>query len=70
MTYYDKLVKHVQAAMKKHPRTPVVMMTDNFKVVTTGKDLRKIAAVIRKCRAQGRVPAVFQQQNENQTFVY
>ena len=70
MTYYDKLIRHVHAAMKKHPRTPVVMMTDDFEVVSTGSDVRKIASVIRKCRAQGRVPAIFQRPNENQTFVY
>ena len=70
MSYYDRLVEHVQAAMKKYPRTPVVMMTDNFEVVNTGKNARKIASVIRKCRTQGRVPVVFQRPNENRTFVY
>jgi hypothetical protein len=70
MTYYDNLVKHVHAAMEKHPRSPVVMATDNFQIVATGGNTRKIASVIRKCRAQGRVTAVFQKPDENQTFVY
>jgi hypothetical protein len=70
MTYYSKLVRNVHAAMVKHPRTPVVMTTDDFRVVSTGGSVRKIASVIRKCRAQGHIPAVFQKPDENQTFVY
>jgi len=70
MTYYDKLVRKVHAAMQKHPRSPVVMTTDDFEVVSTSGSVRKIASAIRKCRAQGRIPAVFQKPDENQTFVY
>ena len=70
MTYYDNLVKHVHAAMQKHPGTPVVMATDNFKIVATGTNRRKIAALVRKCRAEGRIPAVFQKPTANQTFIY
>lgn len=70
MTYYEDLVKHVHAAMKRHPRTPVVMSTDNFKIIATGTNGRKIASLVRKCRAEGRVPAVFQKAAANHTFVY
>ena len=70
MTYYETLVKHVHAAMKKHPRSPVVMTTDNFQIVATGGNARKIASAIWRCRARGRVTAVFQKPDENQTFVY
>jgi hypothetical protein len=70
MTYYDTLVKNMHAAMKKHPRSPVVMTTDNFEVLATGRNERKIASIIRKCRSQGRILTVFQKPDENQTFVY
>ena len=70
MTYYDKLVQNVHAAMQKHPRSPVVMTADDFRVVSTGGTPRKIASVIRKCRAEGHLTAVFQKPDDNQTFVY
>lgn len=70
MTYYETLIKHVHAAMKKHPRAPVVMATDTFEVVATGKNHRKIASAIRKCGAQGRLTAVFQHPADDQTFIY
>jgi hypothetical protein len=69
MTYYEKLVKNVHAAMQKHPKSPVVMTTDDFRVVCTGGGQRKIASAVKKCRAEGHVPAVFQKPDENQTFV-
>ena len=70
MTYYDSLVKHVRAAMKEHPRSLIVMATDNFQIVVTGGNARKIVSAMRKCRAQGRVTAVFQKPDESRTFVY
>ena len=70
MTYYENLIKHVHAAMKKHPRSPVAMTTDTFEVVAAGKNVRKMAAAIRKGNARGRTMAVFQMPNANQTFIY
>ncbi len=70
MTYYEDLIKHVHAAMKKHPRSPVAMTTDTFKVGAAGKNVRKMAAAIRKSTARGRTMAVFQMPNANQTFIY
>ncbi len=69
MTYYENLIKHVHAAMKKHPRSPVVMTTDTFEVVASGKNVSKMAAVIRKYGSQGRLTAVFQKPIVNQTFI-
>ena len=70
MTYYENLVKHVDAAMRKHPRTPVVMSTHDFKVIGTGKNARKIARLVKKCRAEGSVPAVFQRLAPGRTFIF
>jgi hypothetical protein len=70
MTYYEKLIKHVHAAMEQHPRSPVVMTTDTFKVVASGKNIRKMAVAIKKYGAQGRMTAVFQKPSESQTFIY
>lgn len=70
MTYYDNLIRHVHAAMKKHPRSPVVMTTDTFEVVATGRNVRKMATAIRKCGDQGRTTAVFQKPSADQTFIY
>jgi len=70
MTYYENLIKHVHAAMKKHPRSPVAMTTDTFEVVAAGKNVRKMASAIRKGNARGRTMAVFQMPNANQTFIY
>ena len=68
MTYYENLIKHVHAAMEKHPRSPVVMTTDTFRVVASGKNTRKLAVAIKKYGALGRMTAVFQKPSENQTF--
>lgn len=38
--------------------------------LATGTNGRKIASLVRKCRAEGRVPAVFQNPAANHTFVY
>jgi hypothetical protein len=43
---------------------------DTFKVVAAGKNVRKMAAAIRKSNARGRAMAVFQMPNANQTFIY
>jgi hypothetical protein len=70
MTYYENLIKHVHAAMKKHPRSPVAMTTDTFEVVAAGKNVRKMAVAIRKGNARGRTMAVFQMPDADQTFIY
>jgi hypothetical protein len=70
MTYYENLIKHVHAAMKKHPRSPVVMTTDTFEVVASGKNVRKMASAIRRCGVKGRDMAVFQKPDAHQTFIY
>jgi hypothetical protein len=70
MTYYENLVRHVDAAMRKHPRTPVVMSTHDFKVIGTGRTSRRIAQLVKKCRAEGYVPAVCQRLDPDRTFVY
>jgi len=70
MTYYENLIKHVHAAMEKHPRSPVVMITDTFRVVASGKNTGKMAIAIKKYGALGRMTAVFQKPSENQTFIY
>ena len=58
MTYYENLIKHVHAAMKKHPRSPVAMTTDTFEVVAAGKNVRKMASAIRKGNALHNIPLV------------
>jgi hypothetical protein len=70
MTYYENLIKHVHAAMEKHPRSPVVMTADTFEVVASGKNTRKMASVIKKYGSEGRMMAVFQKPSANQTFIY
>jgi hypothetical protein len=70
MTYYENLIKHVHAAMNKHPRSPVVMTTDTFEVIASGKDVRKMSSAIKKYGAKGRLTAVFQKPSANQTFIY
>lgn len=70
MTYYENLIRHVHAAMRKHPRSPVAMTTDTFKVVASGKNVRKMAKAIREGRARGRTMAVFQMPDVDQTFIY
>ncbi|MEI6564266.1 MAG: hypothetical protein WCO42_08205 [bacterium] len=70
MTYYENLIKHVHTAMKKHPRSPIVMTTDTFEVVASGKNIRKLSSAIKKYGDQGRLTAVFQKPSANQTFIY
>ena len=70
MTYYENLIKHVHEAMEKHPRSPIVMTTDTFEVVASGKNIKKISAAIKRCGAKGRMTAVFQKPTDNQTFIY
>lgn len=70
MTYYENLIKHVHSVMKRHPGSPVAMTTDTFEVVASGKNVRKMAAAIRKGNARGRTMAVFQMPNSSQTLIY
>jgi hypothetical protein len=70
MTYYDNLIRHVHAAMKKHPRSPVVMTTDTFEVIATGRNVHKMASTIRRYGDKGRMTAVFQKPSSDQTFIY
>lgn len=70
MTYYENLIKHVHAAMEKHPRSPIVMTTDTFEVVASGNNIEKMSSAIKKCGAKGRMTAVFQKPSANQTFIF
>jgi hypothetical protein len=42
MTYYQRLLHHVEETIKQHPKSTVVLDTSTFKVLAAGTNLAKI----------------------------
>lgn len=67
MNYYEKLVKHLNQSMKKHPRSAMVMDMSNFQIVAKGVSL---AAVSKKM--SGKTPGntiIFQKPNQKASWI-
>jgi len=71
MSYYEQLIKNIGKAMKKHPRSVVAMNSENFKVVATGKDSRKLNRQLNKLKKTGgeSVPVIFQKPSEDAVWI-
>ena len=69
MTYYEQLIKHMDKSMKAHPRSTVVMDSDSFKVVASGRDTKKLTRKLKRAKARDGISVVFQQPAENAVWV-
>ena len=71
MNYYEQLIKNIGKAMKKHPRSIVAMNSENFKIVATGKDSKKLSRQLNKIeKTDGEsVSVIFQKPSENAVWI-
>jgi hypothetical protein len=69
MTYYEQLVKHVERSMNQHPGSTIVMDSNTFKVVATGKNARTLARRMRRAKPLTGIPVVFQHVRDNAVWV-
>jgi hypothetical protein len=69
MTYYEQLVKHVERSMNRYPNSTVVMDSDTFEVVATGKTSQILARRMKKAKAVSGVPVVFQRIDDNAVWI-
>jgi len=69
MSYYEQLVKHVERSMNRHPSSTVVMDSDTFKVLATGKSAKTLARRLRKVKGAQGIPVVFQRISDNAVWI-
>jgi hypothetical protein len=69
MTYYEQLVKHVERSMNQHPGSTVVMDSNTFKVVATGKSAGTLARRMKRAKPLTGIPVVFQHINDNAVWI-
>ncbi len=65
MSYYQNLINHMEKCMRLHPDSTIVMDSDTFKVVATGKDKKTLARRMKKAKL-GRRDSCFISTNESQ----
>ena len=54
MSYYQNLINHMEKCMRLHPNSAIVMDSDTFKVVATGKDKKILARRMKKAKVSHR----------------
>lgn len=71
MSYYEELIKNIGKAMKKHPRSVVAMNSENFKVVATGKDSKKLSRQLKRIKSPDdeSVSVIFQKPSESAVWI-
>jgi hypothetical protein len=69
MSYYEKLVRHIEKSMNAHPRSTVVMDASTFKILATGRDTKKLARKLRRSKTDQRVSVVFQKPDAGEVWI-
>ena len=69
MTYYEKLVWHIEKSMDAHPRSTVVMDASTFRILATGQDTKKLARRLKRSKMDQRVSVVFQKPDKNAVWI-
>lgn len=69
MSYYEKLVRHMEKSMNAHPRSTVVMDVSTFKILATGQDAGKLARKLRRTKLDQRLSVVFQKPDESAVWI-
>ena len=70
MTRYEKMIKRMDEAMKKHPRSYVVLDSVTFEIIATGRDMEKLTPKIRACQEAGRIPVIGRKPKDNVVLVF
>ena len=69
MTYYETLMRRMDTAMDRHPRSTVAMAADTFEVLAVGTDSRKVALQMRRRLGPDQVPVIFQRPRKGETWI-
>ena len=69
MSYYERLKRHVERSMKRYPDSTVVMDSDTFKIVATGKDIPTLKRRLKKAHQTPKKPVVFQRIKDDAVWI-
>jgi len=69
MSYYQNLINHMEKCMRLHPDSAIVMDSDTFKVVATGKDTKTLARRMKKAKSVTGIPVLFQRTKANAVWI-
>jgi hypothetical protein len=71
MSYYEQLIKNIGRAMKKHPRSVVAMNSENFRVMATAKDSKRLSHKLNRMTKTDNagVPVIFQKPGKSAVWI-
>lgn len=61
--------KHMDRSIRAHPRSTVVMDSDNFKIIARGRNTTKLTRKLRRAGKKRGVPVIFQRPDENVVWI-
>jgi hypothetical protein len=70
MSYYQNLINHMEKYMRLHPNSAIVMDSDTFKVIATGKNMKAIARRMKKAAPLTGIPVLFQRTKAKGAYTY
>ena len=69
MSYYQNLINHMEKCMRLHPDSTIVMDSDTFEVVATGKDKKTLARRMKKAKLCAGIPVLFQRTKASAVWI-
>ena len=69
MTYYQRLVQHAAATMRKFPRSTVALDAEDLSVIARGKNPLRVARCARRAVVRGRTAVIVENPRQGETWI-